>query len=431
MISIPDLHRIFLQHPLITTDSRNVPKGSIFFALRGDSFDGNIYASEALTKGAAYAVVDNPDVAQSEQTILTGDVLKTLQNLANFHRENHLSKTIFIALTGSNGKTTTKELIRAVLETQFRTIATKGNLNNHIGVPLTLLSIPDDTEIAIIEMGANHPGEIHELCEIANPEIGLITNVGKAHLKGFGSFEGVIQTKTELYRFINNRGGTLFVSEANKILIQQSESLTIAKKLYYNTPELYATISNNSGHLALKVQMNGKTVDVNTRLTGKYNTENILAAIAFGLYFKVPVQSIINGIESYTPGNMRSQIVQTANSNTLLLDAYNANPTSMAAAIENLHEMAGFPKIAILGEMLELGEYSAKEHRVLLQLLNDYRIPYMLTGKQFGNIAGEGSAYFETTDELANYLKKHPIKDTCVLLKGSRSNKLEKLTELL
>lgn len=431
MVTIPDLYNIYLNHPVITTDSRNIPAGSLFFALRGDHFDGNTFAAEALSKGAAYAIVDDPGIVSSDRMIITSNCLQTLQQLAAYHRQNHLDNTRIIALTGSNGKTTTKELIKSVIATQFRVQATIGNLNNHIGVPLTLLATRPETEIAIIEMGANHPGEIHELCTIADPELGLITNIGKAHLKGFGSFEGVVNAKTEMYRYLAPRKGTAFISLANPVLSAEIEKYPDIKKVFYNHMMLQGEVSISNGKLIAEIRMDTHSFRIRTQLTGKYNLENILAAIAIGQHFGVSVKNIIDGIEGYTPGNMRSQLQLTPQGNTLILDAYNANPSSMAAAIDNLKEMPDNSKLAILGEMLELGEYAQQEHLTIVNLLKSLQIPFYLVGKCFAPYAEDSLGYFDTAEELASHLTTHPIRKTCILIKGSRSNKLEKIASCL
>lgn len=431
MVSVQELYNIYLNHPIIATDSRNIPSGCIFFALRGDNFNGNAFASEAISKGAAYAIVDDPAIVSSDKMIITSNGLQALQQLAAFHRQNQLSKTRILALTGSNGKTTTKELIKSVLEVQFRVFATTGNLNNHIGVPLTLLAVSPDTEIAIIEMGANHPGEIHELCNIANPDFGLITNIGKAHLKGFGSFEGVVNAKTEMYKYLAPRMGTAFVSLANPILSAEIEKYPGINKVFYNHMMLQGEVFIENGKLGADIHMDTHTFRINTQLTGKYNLENILAAIAVGQHFGVSVENIIKGIESYKPGNMRSQLQVTPHGNTLILDAYNANPSSMTAAIENLNEMSANSKLAILGEMLELGDFTEQEHKAVVSLLKSLDIPFYLVGKCFAPYTGDSLGYFDTSEDLADHLKAHPISQTCILIKGSRSNKLEKITTSL
>jgi UDP-N-acetylmuramoyl-tripeptide--D-alanyl-D-alanine ligase len=357
-MSTEDLYQLFTKHPVISTDSRNVATNALFFALKGEKFNGNRYASTALENGASYAVIDEPLSKLSDRFILVDNVLATLQELSRFHRLQ--LKVPIIAVTGTNGKTTTKELIIFVLSKRFRVTATKGNLNNHIGVPLTLLSMNHETQIGIVEMGANHPGEIAALCEIALPDFGLITNVGKAHLEGFGTFEGVKNTKAELYRFIGRRGGKIFVNTSNSHLTKMSEDTDAFAIGYRTSREGYGIegeVVNSSPMLVLKAKFPKGWLYFKTNLAGSYNLENAMAAICIGNYFGITPLEICEALESYKPSNNRSQFIRTAE-NQLLMDAYNANPTSMEAALESFRKFDAPLKGVILGDMFELGEAS-------------------------------------------------------------------------
>lgn len=434
---IPELYELYLRHPVVCTDSRTVEPGSIFFALRGEHFNGNLFAGKALDTGAAYAVVDDPDVVKDQRYLLVRDVLDTLQELARHHR-NQLGLPV-IGITGSNGKTTTKELIHAALQTRYNTLATTGNLNNHIGVPLTLLRIRPDTEIAIIEMGANHPEEIRLLCSLATPTHGIITNVGRAHLEGFGGFEGVKKTKKELYDSLENTEGTAFVNKDNSDLADMSRGLD--KIIWYGTgqdPQVSGALKVSAPHLQLEWAGGDKktTHRVNTRLTGNYNFENILAAICIADYFKVEPGLIAKGIGQYKPSSNRSQELRSG-TNRLLLDAYNANPSSMQAAIQNLALSQAENKLAILGDMFELGSYAAEEHEVVLQKLEAADIRAILIGREFYKRQKAKApktwgrkglfSFFENTGEAETYLKQHPVENTLILIKGSRGMRLEQL----
>ena len=363
---IEELYSIYLNCTHICTDSRKVENKSIFFSLQGDNFNGNTYAEIALNNGCSFAVIDDVNYYKDNRYILVDNTLKTLQDLAKYHRSK--LKIPIIGVTGTNGKTTTKELLNAVLSKKYNTLATIGNLNNHIGVPQTILKISKFTEIAIIEMGANHLGEIAELCEIAQPNFGIITNIGKAHLEGFGSIEGIIKTKSELYNWIRKKEGTLFVNGENPILTNLSEN---TKRITYGN----SSNNNYSANIVaanpyLEVELINKNTNkldkIKSKLVGSYNFENILAAIAIGNYFSVDKNSIINAIESYTPTNNRSQIIKTEQ-NRVIMDAYNANPSSMEASINNFATIAFDNKVVILGDMLELGNESEKEHLKILE----------------------------------------------------------------
>jgi UDP-N-acetylmuramoyl-tripeptide--D-alanyl-D-alanine ligase len=428
--SIQELYSIFAKCKVITTDSRKIPAGSVFFSLRGDSFDGNLFAGEALKLGAGFAVIDNEDQYKGGKYILVKDCLKTLQELAAYHRKQ--LSIPFIAITGSNGKTTTKELIKSILSKKYKTLATTGNLNNHIGVPLTLLSIQPEIEIAVIEMGANHIGEIKLLCEIARPGFGLITNIGKAHIGEFGSFENIVKTKAELYDFIRINGGKIFINSGNELLMERSGG--IDKISYGPSQNDFCKCQYENSDPFLKVRFENEIIT--SRLVGKYNFENAAAAICIGKYFGVDPKKIKEALEEYEPSNNRSQIIKTR-SNTIILDAYNANPSSMRAALENFKEMEGGCKWLILGDMLELGTYELEEHKNILRLISGMKIiNVILVGEQFSKASSELNMehmLFKTSDELAVYLKsKSPIgKNNLILVKGSRGMKLEKVAEFL
>ncbi|BBE19203.1 UDP-N-acetylmuramoylalanyl-D-glutamyl-2,6-diaminopimelate--D-alanyl-D-alanine ligase [Aquipluma nitroreducens] len=429
-MEIANLYAIFRNHPTVTTDSRNIPANSIFFALKGDNFNGNAFANEAILKGAAYAVIDEPESATNDKMILVEDVLLSLQQLAQYHR-NQLGLPI-LAITGTNGKTTTKELIAAVLSKKFRVNSTKGNLNNHIGVPLTLLSMSTETEFGVVEMGANHPGEIKILCEIANPDFGLITNIGKAHLEGFGSFEGVIKTKSEMYDFIRNNGGKCFVNADNSLLTKQAnhiEQISYGKSTdYFMAGELAST----DNYLVVKALFQKGWLYLKSKLIGDYNFENLLAAACVGKYFEVDPLLIQEAIAEYSPSNNRSQLIQKAK-NTIIMDAYNANPTSMMAALTNFAGIRHENKCIILGDMLELGTVSAEEHQKITDFIEEQKFSEVyLIGPQFKNtIDRTQKKKFYQVELLSNYLKTQPIENKLILIKGSRGIHLEKILELL
>lgn len=422
-MTISELHDLFLHHRNLTTDSRNCPKGSLFFALKGDKFDGNRFAAAALKTGAAYAVIDNPDYAIAGRTILVDNVLESLQQLARHHRKS-LDIPV-IGITGTNGKTTTKELLAAVLSTKFNVLYTEGNLNNSIGVPLTLLRLTYEHEIAVVEMGASHPGDIAELVRIACPNYGLITNVGKAHLEGFGSFENVVKTKGELYDYLRKTNGKIFINSGNPHLLSLAKGI---EQVTYGPEGAFASgrrVAGDTPFLRFEWKQQGKIHTVDTRLIGGYNLENVLAAVAVGRYFKIPSERISRAIAAYQPTNNRSQLVETSR-NTLIVDAYNANPGSMKAALENFAGAPGSPKAVILGEMRELGPASDEEHAAIVALLDACRFDRVfLCGEQFARTAG---AYhpFGTTDELVEALKTASLTGYRILIKGSRGMQLEK-----
>ncbi len=428
--SAEEIYTIFRKHPYISTDSRLAQPGSLFFALKGENFDGNLYTAKALENGAVFAVIDNPEYYMEERTLLVDNVLSTLQGIASLYR-NSLHIPI-IGITGTNGKTTTKELLATALSVRFNTLATRGNLNNHIGVPLTLLSITPETEIAVIEMGANHIGEIEALCRIARPTHGLITNIGKAHLEGFGSPEGVITAKKELYQHLLRYGGTGFVNHENLLLMGLSAHMN--KVLYgQNSPADYQGNASLVNGL-LKVQLLHPIVaEIQTQLTGKYNFENVMAALSVAGHFKVDLTEVAKALSAYEPRMNRSQIIESKN-NTILLDAYNANPSSMELALKNFAELEKVPKAIILGDMFELGDAAPEEHEQILAIAMHYGFSQILTaGPHFLEAAANqiGIHAFEDVPSLKAFLVKHPLHQHIVLVKGSRGMKLETLTDAL
>jgi UDP-N-acetylmuramoyl-tripeptide--D-alanyl-D-alanine ligase len=432
-MTLSELYQIFLGCSAVTTDSRNCPEGSIFFALKGDKFDGNDYIGQVLQNGAAYAVGDRKDLPSCDRIIVVEDVLQTLQALANYHRKQ--LRTTVIAITGTNGKTTTKELIATALSAKYKTLYTQGNLNNHIGVPLTLLQLKPRHRLAVVEMGANHPGEIQTLCRIAEPDFGLITNVGKAHLEGFGSFEGVIRTKTELFDFLCEKRGTVFGNLDNLFL---RDFYPLLNTVYYGTtPEaaVYGRITGSGSTLALEWTREevAETYFCQTNLVGEYNFENVMAAIAVTSYFGVEDATINRAIAGYVPQNNRSQNLQT-NRNQLIVDAYNANPSSMNAALDNFLTQPVSPKMVILGEMRELGEYSRKEHQKIVDRLSKSRLDkVVLLGENFSDYRSVHPEwlFFSQTTDLLDYLQTENISGYHILIKGSRTNQLEKTIAFL
>lgn len=433
---IDTLYKHFLKHPNVCTDTRDIQPDSIFFALKGGNFNANQFAEQALNSGCSLAVIDEEKYKKDERYLLVKDVLTTLQELANYHRKQ-LSIPV-IGITGTNGKTTSKELLNAVLSQKYKVLATKGNLNNHIGVPLTLLNINDEHEIAIIEMGANHQGEIAMLCAIAEPDYGMITNIGKAHLEGFGGYEGVVKTKNELYQFIQQKGGKLFVNIDDQVLRELSENTTRITFGTSSTADFTGKLVDCNPFVNLKCKAKNDTQSleekplIRTQLIGNYNFENILAAACIGNYFNVSEEQIKRGLENYIPSNNRSQVMQTKN-NLLLLDAYNANPSSMNAAIENFAQMNQANKMVILGDMLELGDDSAKEHDAIVNLLKKKNITDVLLVGPFFMESGKiiQAKTFSNADEVVVYLKQNPVKNAAILVKGSRGIKLEKVVEFL
>ncbi len=419
------LYKYFLECDTVCTDTRNISKGSLFFALKGPNFNANAFAEEALAKGARYAVIDDINFKKDERFVLVDDSLIALQQLARHHRDQLTIPVI--GLTGSNGKTTSKELINAVLSQKFKTLATKGNLNNHIGVPLTILSIDSSIEVAIIEMGANHVDEIAALCKIANPTHGFITNIGKAHIGTFGGFENIIKGKTELYEYLAKGHGAVFINSQNPILIEQTKRFDFFKSFFY--PDNCELI-NADPFLKVKAQ-NGK--EIATRLTGAYNFENIAIALTLGSYFNVDEHLANQAVAEYEPGNMRSQIMHRG-TNTIILDAYNANPTSMEAAIHNLSGINAVRKIAILGDMYELGDEAEVEHRKIGQLLREKKITEAYVVGELmkaAKVENDQINYFSAKQELIEALRKNPITNATILVKASRGIGLETIVESL
>lgn len=428
MISIPELYQLYLQYPVVTTDTRKISPDSLFFCLKGETFDGNTFAKTALESGARYVVVDDPALKEIPGALLVENVLKALQQLALHHRKQ--LNIPFIGITGTNGKTTTKELIAAVLARKYRVVATQGNLNNHIGVPLTLLSVRGDTEIAVIEMGANHPGEIEDLCQIALPDAGIITNIGKAHMEGFGTIENIIETKTALYRSLRKKEGPVFINASNPTLLAKADGLI--PYLYGDSENCFCRGRLLSADPFVFIEWGAENHKVTTKLAGAWNLDNILAAICIGLYYKVPEPEINLALESYTPTNMRSQ-VKVTEKNTILLDAYNANPTSMSAAISHFGGGLNENKVLIIGDMLELGSQSEPEHEQTLDLISSFHFTDVyLVGTRFGNTLQHPEyKRFTNTEDAISHFKAHPLQGKNILIKGSRGIGLERLIEYL
>jgi UDP-N-acetylmuramoyl-tripeptide--D-alanyl-D-alanine ligase len=417
----------------ITTDTRKITKDCIYFALKGEKFDGNTFAQQALEQGAAYAVVDDAKVAKGDKYILVQDVLTTLQQLANYHRKQ--LKIPVIGITGSNGKTTTKELVHGILSKKYNTQYTQGNLNNHIGVPLTLLTITSQHEMAVVEMGANHQLEIDMLCRIAEPDFGIITNIGKAHLEGFGGIEGVKKGKSELYRYLKEINGTVFLHGDDNVLADLAKE---NNKVTYGTNKLYDVVgkcNKNSLFVEFAWRTRYEATEVKeadyikTNLVGVYNYNNALCAACVGNYFKIEEGLINEAIQNYVPTNNRSQLQKTEN-NSLILDYYNANPSSMQAAIENFYNMTAADKMLVLGDMLELGEESVTEHQAIINLLHEKKLnDYLLVGPIFSSLQKEKS--FVTSKQAQEFLQANPTKNKTILIKGSRGIALEEVIKAL
>ena len=459
MTVIEQLYQAYLSSRTVTTDSRSITPGCIFFAFRGERFDGNAFAPQALQQGAALCVISDPQYKVDDRCIVVPDVLRTLQELACEHRR-HLTVPV-VGITGTNGKTTTKELVTAVLARRYRVSATKGNFNNHLGVPLTLLSIPENAEMAVVEMGANHPGEIEFLCRIADPDCGLITNVGRAHLEGFGSFEGVVMTKTELYRWLAGKHGLVFVNADNERLMHEAEHLATIPGLRSVIPayapdnpafvpttidktpislltygrsqeaDIRGTYVDSNPYLHFYFEVGDNVYNVHTHLLGNYNFDNCMAAVAVGLHFGVEPFDIKEAIEAYVPSNQRSEYRETARGNRLYLDCYNANPSSMAAAIASFSSMHG--TMAIIGGMHELGHEERKEHQRLVDQLEECHLDrVLLVGPEFDSIDLPANMLrFPDTAAVADWLKANPLSGATILVKGSNTNRLWTLEELL
>jgi len=425
---IAEIYQIYKQYPVVCTDSRKCTSGSLFFALKGEMFNGNLFAAKALQSGCSYAIVDDPAVKTDDRYIVVNDALQTLQLLAAHHRQ--IMKTPVIGITGTNGKTTTKELLAAVLSTQYNLLYTSGNLNNHIGVPLTLLRLTPAHEIAVIEMGANHPGEIYDLSQIAQPDYGIITNVGLAHLEGFGSFEGVVRAKGELYEYLRRTKGKVFIHKENALLQSISGGLELIT--YGESKDTFVSGKVVSPHPFLCIEWTNAGVchSVSTNLAGDYNLMNILAAITAGLFFDVPATEINQAISGYVPVNNRSQWKKTLH-NSLLIDAYNANPSSMQAALANFSSLPTHPKAVILGDMLELGTDSLKFHAEITEKLGQFDFEkVLLCGDWFTSLVTNYSC-FSNVEDLSRYLSSNPLQGHHILIKGSHGIHLEKIIELL
>ncbi len=425
------LYKLFKESKGIATDSRSIKKGEIFFAMWGENFNGNKYAAEALEKGASVAVVDDL-LFETDKTILVDDCLLELQALASHYRKE-LGIPV-IAITGTNGKTTTKELLATVLAKKFKVHYTPGNLNNHLGVPLTILSAPADTEMMIIEMGANHIGEIRTLCSVALPDYGIITNIGSAHIEGFGSFEGIVKAKTELYEYLRKVNGIAFYNDKNPLLTEKIFRI-INRAIPFSDPtgiELNVEPLLSELNLVVSVSYKNHYFSLKTNLFGSYNIENVKTAIAMGLFFGVDINDIAAAVESYSPANNRSQVKKTIR-NILICDSYNANPTSMCLALKSFDEISSGSRTVILGDMLELGEKSQEEHLRVLDYLRSLKIgKVFLVGRSFLKTAvSSGFSCFTDVNELAAFLKKEPLNGEIILVKGSRGIGLEKIYDLL
>jgi UDP-N-acetylmuramoyl-tripeptide--D-alanyl-D-alanine ligase len=425
------LYSLFKESKGVSTDSRTIKKGEMFFALWGNNYNGNLYAAEALEKGACCAIIDDL-LYETDKAILVDDCLFELQALATHHRKE--LKIPVLAITGTNGKTTTKELIASIMARKMKVHYTKGNLNNHIGVPLTLLSAPEGAQMMIVEMGANHIGEIRTLCLIAKPDYGIITNIGTAHIEGFGSFEGVVRAKTELYEYLRKVNGIVLFNDKNPLLTEKIFRM-VNRAVPYSDPtgtNLSIDLVSSGMMLTVTAEYQRKKYTIKTSLFGKYNLENINAAIATSLFLGAEMDDIIDALEKYIPGNNRSQVKVTSR-NTLICDSYNANPESMRKAIESFAEIKEGEKLIILGDMLELGDKSQEEHLNILKALNTYGIDnVLLVGPQFENLSSEfGYKSFRNTDGLREYLKSNPVKGNHILVKGSHGIMLEKIYDLL
>ena len=418
-MSIQELYKLYLQYSKVSTDSRKSISDSIFFALKGKKFNGNKFAEQAINNGCVYAIVDEKKYAKNEKFILVDNVLVTLQELAKQHRKQ--LKIPVIAITGTNGKTTSKELIGSVLKTKYKISNTKWNLNNHIGVPLSLLRIKKDDEIAIIEMGANHIEEIGFLCKLAMPNLGIITNIGKAHLEGFGSFQGVIKAKSELYNYIRENGGNIFINMDDELLYKLSDGIT--KISYGKTGDCKGNVLKISPFISILF----RDETINSNLIGDYQFNNIMLAICVGNYFDISTKNIKDAIENYLPRNNRSQIIKT-NNNTLILDAYNANPSSMKAMLTSFAKLKYENKLCILGDMLELGKDSALEHTRIFKLAEELNLKTLFIGDEFSKLSINS---YKNTKEFTKLIEKEPIQNKTILLKGSRGVALERLVAVL
>ena len=427
-MDISYIHSLFLKCSSVSIDTRKIEANSLFVAIKGENFDANTFAKEALEKGASYVIIDNENYFIDQRTILVENSLSALQALAKFHRQ--FLKLPIIALTGSNGKTTTKELINVVLSKKFKTKATIGNLNNHIGVPLTLLSFDSETEFGIVEMGANHQKEIEFLCELATPDYGYITNFGKAHLEGFGDVEGVIKGKSEMYQYLAQNDKLAFINLEDKIQVEKASAL---KCYTFGIKKEHASVNINSIAANPFVEVQFSDLQIKTHLIGLYNANNINAALAIGKYFGVDDTEIKDALESYIPENNRSQLISKG-TNQIILDAYNANPSSMAVAIENFLQLDDSNKVMILGDMFELGTESAQEHKAIINLLLDTKdVAFYLVGKEFyaHRVNSKNFYFYETFDAFSEYLNGIKLENSSILIKGSRGMALERTLQFL
>jgi UDP-N-acetylmuramoyl-tripeptide--D-alanyl-D-alanine ligase len=425
-MQIEQLYKIFLAYPSVQTDTRKIKKNDLFFALKGPNFNGNAFAKNALDAGAAFVIADEPTGLIDERIINTTDVLTTLQLLAKHHRQQF--KIPFIAVTGSNGKTTTKELLHEVLATSYKTYTTEGNLNNHIGIPLTILKIKADAAIALIEMGANHLKEIESYCRFTLPTHGLITNCGKAHLEGFGGIEGVRRGKGELFDYLKATNGTVFIMNDYKYLKEMSEGIENIKTYGIHDAAITGEVKNSSGFLEIVITKGAAINTIKTQLVGEYNLPNVLAAVAIGKYFNVPDEKIVSALEEYAPSNSRSQLIEIG-SNKIILDAYNANPSSMKAAIENFAKMEGDQKILLLGGMMELGAESLQEHQSIITLIDSYKWKaVVLVGGNYNKLQQQ-YINFENALQAKEWFKQQHFNNSQILIKGSRSMQMEKVLE--
>ncbi len=426
-MQIEELYKLFLENPSIQTDTRQMNPGDLYFALKGPHFNGNHFAEQALENGAAYSIIDEAQDLPNPRMILVNDVLSTLQDLARFHRHQFTKKNIpFIAITGSNGKTTSKELVHTVLSSSFKTYTTEGNLNNHIGIPLTILKIKMDAEITIIEMGANHQKEIESYCNYTLPTHGVITNCGKAHLEGFGGVEGIKKGKGELFDYLRENDGTAFIMNDYDYLVNMSAGIKDVITYGTQSASLVGQVKNSSGLLEVVIKSGAQIDTIQTSLVGEYNLPNVLLAVCLGKYFNVPDDKIKSALENYVPSNSRSQLIEKG-SNNIILDAYNANPSSMKAAIDNFTKMSGVNKILMLGAMMELGEESINEHQALIDIINNESWKaVVLVGGDFKN-SNHSFTYFDDSNQAAEWFRKQQFKNSLILIKGSRSTKMEKV----
>ena len=426
-MSIKELYSLYKKHPIICTDTRNIQPSCIFFCLKGDFFNGNTFAYEAIKQGSAYVILDEKEYIFNDQCILVDNVLQILQDLALYHRKQlHIP---FIGITGTNGKTTTKELINSVLSEKYKVLATYGNLNNHIGVPLTILSINNNVDIAVIEMGANHAHEIEDLCKIALPNYGIITNIGKAHLEGFGSIETIIETKTALYRTVQQANGSIFVNCDDTLLIKYTGK---DKVITYGKQDSAHYVGQLvSDPLICKVLLPKTQTLISTQLIGAYNFYNILAAIAVGETFKISLTQIQHALANYTPSNSRSQLLRKG-TNTFIMDAYNANPASMELAIRNFANIKHDNKILILGDMKELGNESIEEHKQIMHIIETYAFNQVyLIGEEFSSIPSPVFQTFDTFEKAAKQIQNQNIQNSIILIKGSRAMKMERFLDVI